>query len=148
MQQMAHGFSSPARSGRLRLVRTGSVLSFYVAQGADGPFQLFQRYPFSADDLKDIRIAGSTGSAQASLHARASDLRVRAGRIAGEDSLVSQGGSWLILLLALLWGSWAIGSGWLVASSAAPLLPSPPVLRRRGAGGEGVESRQPGTSPG
>jgi serine/threonine protein kinase/predicted RNA-binding Zn-ribbon protein involved in translation (DUF1610 family) len=128
LRQLGHGIVNPVRSGRLRLVRSGSVLACYVAEGVDGPFQLLQRYSFSADDLKDIRIAGSTGSATASLHARITDLQVRAQRLAGGERPSSGGALWLVLALAGLWAGAASWGGWLLVRQRRPaetLRPAP-----------------------
>jgi hypothetical protein len=41
-----------ARTGRLRMVRTGSDLFYYVSAGADEDFTLVQKYPFGAPSCK------------------------------------------------------------------------------------------------
>jgi hypothetical protein len=71
-------FPAPPPTGRLRVVRNGSMLSYYAAEGADGEFKLLQRYPFSAADLEDVRVTGSTGGPRAALEVRLTDLRIRA----------------------------------------------------------------------
>jgi RNA polymerase sigma factor (sigma-70 family) len=67
-----------ASTGRLRLTRTGALLGYYVADGANGPFRLFRQIPFVNEDLKEVRIMASTGGPKASLDVRFTDLRIRA----------------------------------------------------------------------
>jgi hypothetical protein len=71
-------FPAKENSGRLRLVRTGSVLHHYVAEGADDEFMLLQQHPFGMEDLQAIRWGGQTGDAKASLEGRFLDLHIRA----------------------------------------------------------------------
>jgi hypothetical protein len=68
-----------AKSGRLRLVRTAAVLSYFVAEGANADFRLLQTSAVHEMDVKEFRIAGQTVDAKASLDARVTDLRVRTG---------------------------------------------------------------------
>jgi Ricin-type beta-trefoil lectin domain-like/Protein of unknown function (DUF1583) C domain len=71
------GQTTTARSGRLRLVRAGTALSYYVGETADGPFTFLKRYPFGDQDLKAVRITGAAGP-EGVLDVRATDLRIRA----------------------------------------------------------------------
>jgi hypothetical protein len=71
-------FRTQSKSGHLRLVRRGAVVSYYAAEGPDELFTLLQQYPFSSDPVEDIRIVASTGGPKAALDARFTDLRVRA----------------------------------------------------------------------
>ena len=75
----------PARgtTGRLRLVRTGSLLSHYAAEGDSQDFTLLRQLPFRVEDLKGVRVGGQTGGANAALEARVTDLRIRAGALPG-----------------------------------------------------------------
>ena len=77
-QQRAASFPTTARKGRLRLVRTGSVLSYCASEGTDRPFTLLQKYPFGSENLKDVQVTGSTGGSLAALDVRVTDLRIRA----------------------------------------------------------------------
>jgi serine/threonine protein kinase len=72
-------FSTTAKKGRFRLVRQGGVLFFWVSEDADTDFKLLREYRFSDEDLKFIRIVGSTGSPTAYLDARVWDLRIKGG---------------------------------------------------------------------
>jgi hypothetical protein len=53
-------FPTTARKGRLRLARTGSVLSYHASEGPQGEFRRLQQYEFGQADLKNIRIVGAT----------------------------------------------------------------------------------------
>src|SRR5262249_5797687 len=67
-------FASQSRIGRLRLARTGSMLSYYAADGPDSAFTLLQKFPFSAEELENIRVVASTGGPKAALDVRFTDL--------------------------------------------------------------------------
>src|ERR1019366_6626007 len=56
-----------AKTGRLRLVRTESVVACYASEGANGEFIFLKEYPFSALLLKSVYITMSTGGPQAAL---------------------------------------------------------------------------------
>jgi hypothetical protein len=80
-QTRGKGFRTAAKSGRLRLVRTGSALSYQVSESPDGEFVLLETFPFAAEDLKAVRLLGSTGGSNAALEVRVTDLHVRAGAL-------------------------------------------------------------------
>jgi serine/threonine protein kinase len=65
-----------APAGRLRLVRTGPLLSCYVAENGSEEFTLLHQHPFGTEDVRYVRIGGVTGGPNASLDARFTDLRV------------------------------------------------------------------------
>jgi hypothetical protein len=77
-QDRAKGFPTQAKSGRLRLVRTGSDLSYQVAEGAEPLFTALQQYPFGAENLKCVRLVGALGDPPASLDVRVTDLHIAA----------------------------------------------------------------------
>ncbi len=72
--------SFPAKDvrGRLRLVRTGSVLYHYAAEGTSDEFTLLTQHEFGAADLNAIRWGGTTGGPNAALEGRFLDIRIRA----------------------------------------------------------------------
>ena len=78
-----------AKTGRLRLQRSGAVLSFYVSEGSDNVFQLQRQAQFGVEELKDVRIIGSTGGPKASLDVRVTDLLIRAGSKSELSEVVS-----------------------------------------------------------
>jgi hypothetical protein len=66
-----------AKSGRLRIVRTGSLLTYYAAEGLSEEFLHLTEVPFAPEDVKDVLVVGSTGGPQAALTVRVTDLYVR-----------------------------------------------------------------------
>jgi hypothetical protein len=74
-------FLTPAKSGRFRLIRSGSHLYFGFAEGLDGAFRFRAKYNFGPEDVRDIRITAATGSEQATIDVRATDLHIRADAI-------------------------------------------------------------------
>jgi hypothetical protein len=85
-QQRRNAFPTGAKAGRLRLVRTGAVISYHKAEGPGADFVFLQQYPFGTEDVKDVRVVASTGGPRAAFDVRVSDLRIRA------DSLPNQPG--------------------------------------------------------
>jgi hypothetical protein len=77
-QVRGQAIPTAAKTGRLRLVRAGPVLSSYVAGGPGEEFALLEQQPLGREDLKNISIVGGTSSGGASLDARVTDLLVRA----------------------------------------------------------------------
>src|SRR5207248_30792 len=95
-----------------------------AAEGA-GDFTLLQEYPFTAEDLQDVRIVGSTGAGKrAALDARVTDLRIRATSLTsttGAPPRAAGGNGWFVILVAALLAV-ALAVGVVIA-----------VVRRRGA---------------
>lgn len=71
-------FPTTLTKGRLRMVRTGSLLAHYVADAEGGEFTLLDEHPFGAEELERVRIGGYTGGVAAALDFRITDLRIRA----------------------------------------------------------------------
>jgi hypothetical protein len=71
-------FPVKEKSGRLRLVRTGADIAYYLAEGENDDFTLLTTHSFSADDLKDVRLYGHTSNPKAALDVRFKDLDIRA----------------------------------------------------------------------
>jgi len=70
--------ASAATTGRLRLVRTGAVLSHYAAEGNSEEFRLLRQHAFGTEDVKRTVLGGQTGGPQAALDFRVTDVRIRA----------------------------------------------------------------------
>ncbi len=102
-----------AKTGQLRLVRTGSMLSHYAAEEASDDFVFLCAHPFGDADLKRICITGGAGGPKSSLDVRVTDLRIRADSIPWQlatpltpvatDSRST--GHWLLALLVVLGGA-------------------------------------------
>ena len=82
--------SDPAKanSGRLRLVRTGALLSYYMAEGADENFTLLAQYPTTEEAVSRVSLVGQTGGPSAKMDVIFTDLRIRTDSLPGlEDSV-------------------------------------------------------------
>ena len=102
-----------AKTGQLRLVRTGSILSHYAAEEASDDFVFLCEHPFGDADLRRICITGATGGPKSSLDVRVTDVRIRADSIPWQFATpltpaptgARTGGQWLLALLAVLGGA-------------------------------------------
>lgn len=90
--------TTDAKTGRLRLARTGSELSFLVAEGESETFDELQRATIGPDDVVALRITANTGDVACAVTIRFLDLRIRA-----EDLPERQGGS------TGFWGRYVVG---------------------------------------
>jgi serine/threonine protein kinase len=120
-----NSFPTQARTGRLRLVRSGSVVSYYAAEGTDGEFTLLQKYLFTGGDLEDVRLVASTGAdAKAALDGRFTDVRIHAAALMNVPEAPPRkagGKGWLTLVLAsALALTLALGVGIAVARGRVP----------------------------
>src|SRR5207302_1493929 len=86
-----------APAGRLRLVRGGSTLGFYTADGPDGDFTLLHANEFGTEDLKNVRILGSTGWPGASLDVLVTDVSIPADGPAGAKAQGPQGATGVVV---------------------------------------------------
>jgi hypothetical protein len=77
------GTPTQALSGRLRLVRKGTVVSYYVAEEAQSNFTLIQEFSWSAEPLEELRLYGRTESPEGSLDVRITDFQLRAAALPG-----------------------------------------------------------------
>jgi Protein of unknown function (DUF1583) C domain len=68
-------FPTQAKSGKLRLKRTGSTLYCLVAEGAGNPFREISQTPFVTDDCM-VRFTALTGKSPAFLDVRFIDLDI------------------------------------------------------------------------
>jgi hypothetical protein len=109
-----------ARTGRLRLVRSGSVLFFSTSEDAAEEFSLLHKHEFGTRDLKNVRILASTGGPAASLDVRVTDIRIRADGFVKPTEAIPQptagaGGGWSwggILLAVAVPVVIALGTWW------------------------------------
>jgi hypothetical protein len=89
-QIRAHSIRTAARTGQLRLKRTGTTMFYFIAEGDEGEFVLLRQFPFGTENLREVRLVGSTGGPRAALDARFTDFQVRAealGNLAGMQEL-------------------------------------------------------------
>jgi hypothetical protein len=140
-------FPTTATAGRLRLVRTGSALSYYVSEGSDTNFTFLQEFPFGNEDLKDVRIVAYTDGPQAALDARFTDLRIRMGALPAVPVAAPPKSRWKLWLTGAIVGLLLTSSlgVWLYArhSRRTGRVPTP-------APGEELQGRRasPGPAPG
>lgn len=76
------------KTGRLRLVRSGVQLSFWVAEPADAKFEHLREAMFGDDDLVDVKLLATTGGPNASFDVLFSDLHVRATALPNVQAVV------------------------------------------------------------
>jgi serine/threonine protein kinase len=65
-------------SGQLRITRTGTVVTFFAAEGAAGEFRELHSLSIGPEALKTVRVAAFPGNAVEPVDVRFVDLRVRA----------------------------------------------------------------------
>lgn len=91
---------SPTASatGKLRLIRTGSVVRFLAVEGNGQQFRELGQANFGTDDVNYVNIEGLTGTAPCTFDARFLDLRVVAEAFASQGPVGPRGAStWAIL---------------------------------------------------
>ncbi len=67
-----------AKSGRLRIIRAGAEIFYFVSEGAEQDFRFLAKYPFSLEDINTFRIVGITGGPKAELDVRFTEMLIRA----------------------------------------------------------------------
>jgi LSD1 subclass zinc finger protein len=74
---------SVATTGKLRIRRVGSKVSFLVADGDSPDFAAVDERGFSSADIRFVQVGGSTGRARCGLDLRLLDLTIRAESLPG-----------------------------------------------------------------
>jgi hypothetical protein len=72
-----------AKKGTLRLVRTGSILHYLVAEGDKQEFRLIHQVDFGAEDLEMARLAAVTGGSPTAVDLLWKDIELRAEALPG-----------------------------------------------------------------
>jgi hypothetical protein len=105
-EQKHKAVDARAQTGRIRLVREGDLVSYFGADGADGPFTLFEQFPFSKDPLEDVRVTASTGGPRAALEARITNIVVRGESLSKTSDIVAStersSRTWIIAAAGIL----------------------------------------------
>jgi hypothetical protein len=70
--------STKTQSGRLRLLRKGSELTYLIAEGTTGSFQVLHKADWGTGDLDIIRFAADNGGAPALVDVRINNVSIRA----------------------------------------------------------------------
>jgi DNA-directed RNA polymerase subunit RPC12/RpoP len=95
-------FPTRAKTGRIRLVRTGSRIAFCVAEGAGKDYRLLEETAFSDEEVDRIRITACTGGPRAEIDVRITDLRIRTGSRVDRSAVRQAGSAWEFLGVAEL----------------------------------------------
>jgi serine/threonine-protein kinase len=99
-----------AKSGRLRVQRTGFTVRFAAAEGAGGDFAPVGELPVTGEDLKEVRLVALTSSTRGPLDVRFSDLHVRVSpRTAAAPPPTARKGWWAgaaVLVVVLASAGW------------------------------------------
>src|SRR5262249_39251753 len=74
---------------RLRLKRTGEVLSYLWAAGASDDFHEINRCDFWKDEIREIRLTAANDRSPCKLDVRLIDLRIRSGTRTNDSPAVS-----------------------------------------------------------
>jgi RNA polymerase sigma factor (sigma-70 family) len=124
-------FPTTTKAGRLRVVRLGENVSYYVARDSDADFVLLESRPLGRNDLEEVQIGASTGGPLAELEARISDLHIRSGALppvptAAPDAPRGSGRLALLLVLLAVAGGMALAVGMYVRRRQAQV-PGQPV---------------------
>jgi serine/threonine protein kinase len=128
--------ATSARKGTLRLVRTGPILHYLVAEGDRPEFRQIYQVEFGAEDLEMARLAAVTGGSTAAVDVLWKDIEVRAEALPGLPSIstAAPGQSpWWVLAVVVAVGVLAGVAVWTLA-----------VLQRRRAVGTGPKDRAAG----
>jgi Protein of unknown function (DUF1583) C domain len=104
--------SETARSGRLRLTRSGTALRYAVAQGNGEEFTQLREVALGSEPLARLRIAADPGGAKSALEVVLNELVIRADSLTSESEQLARSSSWAF---------WAIGGGLLVTAGACLL---------------------------
>jgi hypothetical protein len=117
-----------SRTGRFRLVRTGTTLHFQVAEGEAAEFHQRFTTEFGSEPLEFVRLAAVTGGSQKMVDVLWKDLTVRAEELHGFSSPIARP------------NQVARNLGWLIAVVLALAAPSA-VVWWRAAGRKGANGR-------
>jgi hypothetical protein len=83
-QFFTRSFPTEARSGKLRLVRRGAVVTYFVADDGKEEFQELHQFEVSADDFQFARIAADAGGQDVPVDLRFHDLEIRSREVPEE----------------------------------------------------------------
>ncbi|MCI0684302.1 MAG: DUF1583 domain-containing protein [Gemmataceae bacterium] len=150
-QMPSNVFPTKARTGKLRLVRSGDQLFYHAAEGSDGEWQSLTGYRFGEEDVINVRITAATGGDKAELDVRITEWHVDSialGRrptaatmpagAPGDASGEQAGGGIPVRLM--------VAGGIIVAALCLALASWCLVRWRRRAGAHGIVSRRTGAA--
>jgi hypothetical protein len=88
-------FLTKAKTGRLRIVRNGSVVSFEAAEGSSDEFKRLEQVPFDSGDVGEVRLVEGGGGPHGWLDVRVTELTIRADALPAASPLSSRRMPWL-----------------------------------------------------
>jgi hypothetical protein len=74
-------FPTSAKSGKLRLQRTGETLHYLIAEGAGEDFRELRETPFGTADLTTVRFVADPGGSRSKLDVLIQDVRFHTGEL-------------------------------------------------------------------
>jgi hypothetical protein len=107
--------ATEARSGKLRLVRSGPIVSYLVAEGDSYEFRQVYQRELGTEDLEIVRFAADNGGSPTMVDVRLKSLAIRADEFPGEvkkQTIVKRKRWPLWLAVGLLGAILAAGGGW------------------------------------
>jgi hypothetical protein len=95
-----HGKTTPTecRSGRLRLVRTGSILAYLAAEGKSDSFREIDQFAIGKDDVDAVRIAADNGGSPTPVDVRINSLKIVADELGDPTPLPPPSSRWPLWL--------------------------------------------------
>ena len=77
-QREHHGKTTPAngRSGKLRLVRTGSTLAYLATEGKSDSYREIDQFDIGSDEVNTVRVAASNGGSPTPVDVRINSVKV------------------------------------------------------------------------
>lgn len=99
-----------ATSGKLRLTRTGEILSYRVAEGTSDSFQELFETEFGEDDIDMVRFAADNGGSPTLVDVRIKEVSIRSDDAGAPDLLPPQPARWP-LWAGLGLGAVVLGAG-------------------------------------
>ncbi len=116
IQRSRHFFPAEGKAGRLRVVRSGAELFYFGSGGSAQEPTYLWKDTIGKDDLRTIRLVGSTGGPGVDLEVRVHDLRVSADALPQVQGASPKGRRWLSVAGFLVLGSGLAALGvWLAA---------------------------------
>jgi hypothetical protein len=115
-----HGRTTPTqgRSGKLRLVRTGSILAYLAAEGKGDSFREIDQFEIGKADVNAVRVAADNGGSPTLVDVRINSLKIVADELGDPTPLPPPSSRWplwlglgVVLAAGGAYGFWRWRSG-------------------------------------